>query len=192
MCWAQSQTSQGCKVGEDPGRSREAFRTGNFLNLQSPSPCSGNLTAWTYCYHSSSVIEDGRYSLTFRVWRQSATDSSRYDRVHQYFLSVDLQASSISEPFVCETVSLTPDEYFAVETKDVLGFFSTTFFSRPLYITSDDVIGYTLHEDNRNSFEQFNAQSITMSDMLELQAVGLHLSANIGELHNRDCKLYYE
>ena len=169
---------QECSVGQDPGEATLSTSTGNYINLQYPALCSGNLTTWRYCYYSSSITEDETYTVIFRVWRPTG-DGTTFDRIHDNSFSIPLTAGGQSAAFICDTY--TESQYVPVEVNDVIGFFSTTFFgNNPLYITSQDVPDFTLFQDTR--FLGVFATTVNASEDLNQLSLGLHLSADIGKL----------
>ena len=168
---------QQCSIGQNPGEATLSTRTGSYINLQHPAPCSGNLTTWRYCYYSSSITEDQTYTVRFRVWRPRGNGTT-FDRIHDNSLSIPLTAGSQSVAFVCNTYA--ESQYVPVEVDDVIGFFSTTFLSNPLYITSQDVPNFTLFQDTR--FLSAFASTVNTNEDLNQLSLGLHLSADIGKL----------
>lgn len=153
--------------------------TGHYLNLQHPATCSGNLTAWHYCYYSGSITRTTTYSVTLNVWRPRG-DGVTFDRVDRTFLNIELSpAGGTSELLICDTHA-EPDPV-AVQPGDVIGFYSAPFPGTPLYITSENVPGFTLHEDTRSSISAFFSPTITRNDTIEVP-LGLHLTADIGRI----------
>ena len=153
--------------------------TGHYLNLQYPATCSGNLTTWRYCYYSSSITRITTYSVVFNVWRPRS-DGITLDRIGRTFLNVELGPDGVqSGLLICDTHTETAQ--VTVQPGDVVGFYSATFPGTPLHITSENVPGFTLHEDTRNDVTAFFSSTITRTDTNEV-LLGLHLSADIGRM----------
>ena len=150
--------------------------TGHYLNLRHPATCSGNLTTWHYCFYSGSITRTTTYSATLNVWRPR-DDGITFDRIHRTFLNVDLSPAGGSSELICGTHAET--DPVTMQPGDVIGFYSVTFPGTPLYITSEDVPGFTLHEDTRNGVTAFFSPTITRNNTIEVP-LGLHLFADIG------------
>ena len=166
-----------CILGNQVGQASLHTTGGQYIDLLHPVQCSGNLTAWHFCYYSEDIQDDGSYIVYFRVWRPA--DETNLDRVYQRTQELDLDESD-SDEFVCVDVPLDPDNYFEVVENDRLGVYVAT-LGRPLHIISSGTTGFGLFQDIRNGFLQFFSQDAATSDLEEMTDLGLHLYADIGK-----------
>ena len=153
---------------------------GQYLDLQHPAPCTGNLTAWHFCFYTSSVVEGNLYSIYFRVWRP--TNGNAWKHVHQYQLNLRAggQSGSNTGLLVCENVALNPQEYFRVQQNDILGVYLPVLVNS-LPIIAEDVRGSQLYYDTRQNFEPFTDDRVQRNNLREILLLALHLDADIGE-----------
>ena len=161
---------------------------GQYLDFGHPAPCTGNLTAWHFCYYAADISLDflGRvrdYVVEFRVWR--TVDGNTFNRVHDHRITMAIAPPSNGQTLICETATLsTPLE---VLTNDILGVyvFTTNTLGRPLHIIARDTSDFGVRFDTRDNgspdFIPFNSETVNINDLENRTTLGLHLYADIGQ-----------
>ena len=161
---------------------------GQYLDFGHPAPCTGNLTAWHFCYYAAdiSLTSDGEvrtYVVEFRVWR--TVDGNSFSRVHVDRLTMAIAPPSNGQTLICETATLSPP--LDVLTNDILGVyvFTTNTLGEPLHIIARDTSDFGVRFDTRDNgsldFIPFNSDTVNINDLENRPTLGLHLYADIGQ-----------
>ncbi len=152
-----------------------AGRFVQFLDLQHPVPCTGNITAWHYCYYTSEVIQSNVvHSVYLRVWRPAGPTS--WDLVYDTRLEVTSESGS---PVLCSDIVLRGDQRFVVEAGDVLAVYLPLLRER-LPVVAEGVPFSLLHMDTRRDVLPFTSQTVQEDDLREVSSLALNVYAEIG------------
>ena len=154
---------------------------GQYIDLEHPVECAGNITAWHFCYYNETIsAQPEDYVAEFRVWRPTSEIS--FDRVYQYGVNVQLQQND-SAVLVCQDITLQETEYFEVQQNDSLGvyIFTRNTSGSPLYIIGQNTVGFGLYYDTRNGMTPFSSINVASTDLQLNSSLGLHLFADIGK-----------
>ena len=164
-----------CTLGDIVEPTIPFIAGGQYVNLDSPATCSGNLTAWHYCYYRSSIDSTSTtYSLWFRVWRKNGGNT--YDLVSNY--TVAGSPNRAAGNVVCEDVLLAENEFTAVEEGDVIAVYI------PFSLDTVSVLPFRpttgrVHHDTRGSSAFLENQFQRNEDLNRDIALGMHLYADI-------------
>lgn len=171
---------------------------GQFLDLDNPITCSGNVTSIQYCYHShnssnSSQSVNSSMNFLVRVWR--AVGNGSYTKAHEYQIEENTPTQKESSLFVnvqCMSLTLNSSEYFHVLNGDILGIYFEDSGLGILAINKDtsstDAMAESssnvgLHYDIRSIGEVRDGTTLTSSDLRIKVGVNYHLQVQIGKLN---------
>lgn len=150
---------------------------GQFLDLQHPSSCNGNITAWHFCYYTSGVsVSTDTFSLWFRVWRPERAGVLRL--VHDYQVSSTIDSLDTELPFDCGNIVLQESDYLEVEEDDIIGVYTSMRSTNVPIIGQNAPAESVLHFDRRNNFD---SDTVRRRDLSETPSLVLHLYAHIGK-----------
>ena len=152
-----------------------------YINLDNPAQCRGNLTAWHLCYYPRATTDD-TFSVQLRVWRP--TQGSLYSRLSSAEVNLTPSPSSGQEPLVCVDIPLAVKDYVQVERDDVIGIYIPDSLLSNVAVVgvfnNPPPPGVGIHRDSRSSLITFISGSVGRSDLIRLRTAGLHLYADIG------------
>ena len=149
---------------------------GQFINLDHPVRCRGNITAWHLCYYPD---DSGSFRIWFRVWRPTA-DSNSFTRLHNDDRTITQIGSN--RDLVCENVTLAADDYVQVESNDVIGVYIPSFTSTSVIgVYEAPQLGEGVYHDTRNSISPFLGSSVDRSDLTVVENAKLYLNADISK-----------
>ena len=152
--------------------------SGNYLDLNHPANCTGNLTMWHFCYYSVNLTQERTYGIFFNVWRHNEHNSRILERVHHFLFDINITNSSNLAALVCENVT----DLFEVYPEDVIGVFvleTTVLGTLPLHVIAAATSGFGLYFDSGGTF--------TVNKDVDFEwmpTLALHLYADIGEAVN--------
>ena len=157
-----------------------------YINLNNPAQCRGNLTAWHLCYYPRAT-SDGAFSVRLRVWRPAASQGSLYSRHSSAEITITPSLNSGEELLVCEDITLAAEDYIQVERDDVIGIYipesSFSSVSTIGVFNNPPPPGAGIYRDRRSSLITLISGSVERSDLVMLRTAGLHLYADIGMSH---------
>ena len=178
MLFSVGTVSTQCIIGtSDVNPTIPRANSGQYIDLQHPATCRGNITAWHFCYYTES-IDANVYTLFFRVWRSRNTNN--LDLVHEYQQSSEVGDQSQAGVVICENVTLQVSEYFEVLPGDVVGVY-VPFLIPTVSIVANNAVGSQLQFDTRENVEAFTSDRIQTRELIDLQAVEIHLFARVGK-----------
>ena len=158
-----------------------------YINLDNPAQCRGNITAWHLCYYPRATSDES-FSVQLRVWRP--TRGSLYTRLSSAEVTVTPPngGSNGEELLICEDITLAAEDYIQVEPDDVIAIYipesSSSTVSTVGVFNNPPPPGAGIHRDSRSSLITFISSSFERSDLIMLRTVGLHLYADIGMSHS--------
>lgn len=173
----------GCGFGAHaPGPSVPHTEAGNYLDLNHPAQCPGNVTAWLFCHYPQtySIQMHGYvYRAFFRIWRPTDSTKHLYSLVYEHIPAIVVNNNDIEEQFLCVNVSLSGSNV-AIKKGDILGVLIPDFSSLAipgLSMIANNVEGYGLFRQTQPlSLENI---SIHTSSLQEEPFLGLHLHTNV-------------
>lgn len=164
-----------CTLGDTVEPNIPFIASGQYINLDSPAVCSGNLTAWHYCYYRSSIDSTSlTYSLWFRVWRNSGGNT--YSLVSTY--PVDDVPNRAAGNVICEDIFLAENEFIAVEEGDIIAVYIPFSLDTVSVLAFRPSSGQRVHQDTRGSGAFFQNQ-FQRNDLNRDISLGMHLYADI-------------
>ena len=155
---------------------------GQYLDFGHPATCTGNLTAWHYCYYAADITESDTYTVEFRIWRMGNGNS--FDRIHNYLLSMEIDPLSNNETLICETATLNLSTPLDVQENDILGAYiplTRILGGRRLNIVARDTADFGLFVDTRSAGTAFTSTTLRTNNLEMRTTLGLHLYADIGK-----------
>ena len=173
--------SSQCTVGSTLTTEGEPLsESRQYINLDRPAPCRGNITAWHLCYFPRGENRD--FEVEFRVWRP--LQGSLYERAHSEERTIPRRAGNSNAKLLCEDITLTKEEYFPVEPNDVVGIYIppslfTDIAAVGTFGSGSDAVG--IHEDTRSSFSTLASTTVRRSDLRNINTAGLYLFADISK-----------
>ena len=127
LCVQCSAQNEPCSFGANEINNQFVPYTipGQYLDLNNTAPCSGNLTAIQYCFHSAiNTSHSFNESTTFSVhiWRE---ENDTYTKIHEIMINTSInQSENInSSNTLCMSEVITQDEPLQVLAGDVLGIY---------------------------------------------------------------------
>ena len=151
-----------------------------YINLNNPAQCRGNITAWHLCYYPRATTDE-TFSVRLRVWRP--TRGSLFSQLSSAEVTLT-PTNSGEELLVCEDMTLAAEEYIQVEHDDVIGIYipesSFSSVSTVGVFNNPPPPGVGIHRDSRSSIITFISSSVERRDLVMLRTAGLHLYADIG------------
>ena len=189
------------------GQVREVRQQRLYLDVNNPTPCTGNITSWTVCYYGpEDVHRVGSYWATYAIYRRMGSNSEstdRYERVSEMFSAVRTVQQYIGFPVVdgeieqggfnCyeDTVD-AGNSLLTVQAGDILGacVFDPDRDNGAVQRLPLDVVGEVSGESllamNTNGCTRDDLPvNISANDLSSVSSRRLHLHANIGK------KYYY-
>ena len=166
-----------CTIGDAVEPTQSADVSGQFVNLNDPATCSGNLTAWHFCYYRSSIDNDSSiYQLYFKVWRNVQGNS------YALVSTIKIQDSPVlnSENVICMYVPLPVDQYVPVERGDVIAVYTPFTLPTVSVLAMQPAVTQELYQDTRG-ISAFDATRFSRSDLRPENMYGLHLQADISK-----------
>ncbi len=166
----------GCILGSkvDP-TTGFAGQFGQFLDLQHPVPCTGNITAWHYCYYTSEVIQSNMEHFVYpRIWRPAGPNS--WNLVYDVWL---MDIPERGSPVSCKNIVLREDQHFVVEAGDILAVYLPLLRER-LPVVAEGVPFSLLYMDTRIELVPFTSQTVQEDDLREVSSLALNVYAEIG------------
>ncbi len=168
-----------CIVGDTVEATESFITNGQYVNLNEPASCSGNLTAWHFCYYRDSIDTTSTiYTIFLRVWRK--VQGSRYSLVST--AEVRGTPNQNAGDIICVNATLTEDQYVSVEQGDVIAVYLPFTIPTVSLLASGPAVPQELHQDMRGS-TAFSATELRRSDLTAVTIYGLHLQADIGKLY---------
>lgn len=151
-----------------------------YVNLDNPSPCGGNITAWHFCYF---LNEDDSFNIEFRVWRASGQGRNSFEEIHNDQRTIVLNGSTInSTQLHCVDILLTREEYLRVEQDDVIGVYvPLTASISPVGVFDSPPAGIGVRQDDRSIITILISESFQRNDLSNVPNAGLYLYADIGK-----------
>ena len=177
-----------CTIGDAVGSTRSADIRGQFINLNDPATCSGNLTAWHFCYYRSSIDNDSStYQLYFTVWRRNVQGNS-YVLVSRIQVqgSPNFNAGNV----ICVDANLPEDQYVPVEQGDVIAVYTPFTLPTVSVLALQPVVTQELYQDTRG-VSAFSADQFSQNDLRPESMYGLHLQADISKYQLHDIHFGY-
>lgn len=168
-----------CKLGGEDSEASPSTVSGQYLDHNRPFTCSqGHLTAWHYCFYTSTITESGIYQAFFRVWRP--TTQSDFTLIHSHHLAVPINHNILSTNTTlrCDTEVLEADEYVSVLRGDILGVYMPNM--SPLYVTFTGGVSSRIYYDTRGQRLAETEKSVSVRSLRESPRLGIHLYADIG------------
>lgn len=155
------------------------FEGSQYINLDHPATCRGNLTMWHFCYYPGN---DDTFTIEFRVWR-ATRGRSLFTRIHSDERTITSIRGSLNQlVLICEDIPLTEDEYIHIEPNDVVGIHIPLFSSVSavgMYQSPPDGVG--VYRDGRSTLSTLLSSSAERNDLTELPTASLHLYADISK-----------
>ncbi len=155
--------------------------SGQYLDLEHPAPCNGNLTRWHLCYYASDIDQTDTYVVLFHIWRM--INDSTFELVNQYKLNMTIEHSSNGDQtLLCENVTLSTP--IGINSNDILGVyipFTSDLGGPPLHIVARNTTDFGLFADTRTSIAVFTGDTISTNNLERATTLGLHLHADIGK-----------
>ena len=168
-----------CTLGTlppDPVASNPHIESGQFFDFSHPVTCGGNITTWHFCYYTSTVASDRRYSLWFRVWRQIS--GNNFNLVGETAVRREAP-TDITSVVICEDAMLDVDAYISVMEGDILAVY-VPFTLSTVSIIGSGVSGSSLHADNRNLLSVFQGTTVNRQDNTDrMSGLALYLYSDI-------------
>ena len=151
-----------------------------YINLDNPARCRGNITAWHLCYYPRA--SDNSFTVHFRVWRPEGNSFSRLLDDERTFTT----SGSNGGELVCEDITLSTEDYVRIEHDDVIGIYipSSSTVSTVGVFESSPGPGVGIYRDGRNSILTRVRSSVDRDDLIMLRTAGLHLYTDIGMSHS--------
>ena len=176
-------TNAGCGFGVYvSGPAVPHTEAGNYLDLNHPAQCRGNVTAWLFCHYPQtySIQTQGYvYRAFFRIWRPTDSTGYMYSLIYEHIQTTAVDNNDIDEEFLCVNVSLS-GRNVAVKKGDVIGVLIPDFSSLAipgLSMIANNVEGYGLFRQTQPlSYENI---PIYTSSLQEEPFLGLHLHTDV-------------
>lgn len=173
----------GCGFGAyAPGSAVPYTEAGNYLDLNHPAQCPGNVTAWYFCHYPGtySIQTEGYvYRAFFRIWRLTDGQDCMYSLFYEHIQLATVDYTDIEEQFLCVNVSLS-GRNVTIKKGDVIGVLIPDLSSLAipgLSMIANNVEGYGLFRETRPlTFENI---SIYTSSLQEQPSLGLHLHIHV-------------
>ena len=166
-----------CTIGDAVQPTRSADIRGQLVNLNNPATCSGNLTAWHFCYYRSSIDNDSStYQIYFNVWRNVQGNSYELVSRIQIQGSPDLNAGNV----ICVDANLSEDQYVPVEQGDVIAVYTPFTLPTVSVLALQPAVPQELFQDTRG-VSAFSANQFSRNDLRPENMYGLHLQADISK-----------
>ena len=163
------QVSADCTVGELEVESEPNTEPGLYIDPDNPSPCTGQLTGWRYCYYEPESGNRVRINFQFHVWRFDVDDNT-YRKVGQSDVSFRPPPQG---RFRCRNAVLDETEYIDIKRGDLLGVFLGT----PVLMVVAEAAS-----TRRLLFATVGAQDVAAASDLEVaDGLRIHLRAEISE-----------
>lgn len=163
--------SADCTVGDGELEVESTANTvpGLYIDSDNPSPCTGQLTGWRYCYYEPDSGNRVTTNVQLHVWRLDLNDNA-YIKVGQ---SDDSIRPRPRGRFRCRNVNLDDNEYIDIKKGDVLGVFLGT---PTLMVVADAMSPRHL------LFSAVGVQNTAAAnDLEEANGLRIHLRAEISE-----------
>ena len=151
-------------------------QSGQLFDLNHPAICTGNLTAWHFCYYTATVALNQHYSLWFRVWRPNR--GNRFIRIDQTVVQMSAQTSNDGSSTICEDFTLAESAYIPVMEGDVLAVY-VPFTVSTVSVISRGVNGSDLFIDDRSMIDMFQATSVRRRDTSPAAGLAIQVYADI-------------
>lgn len=164
-----------CTIGETVQPTEAFITNGQYVNLNDPATCSGNLTAWHFCYYRSSIdTGSSMYNIYLRVWRN--VQGNTYNLVSNAAVrgSPNLNVGDV----ICIDALIAEDQYVQVEQGDVIAVYIPFTIPTVSILASQPAVVQELHQDTRGS-AAFTATEFSRNDLRLESTYGLHLQADI-------------
>ena len=162
-----------CMIGNEVQPTEAITTNGQYVNLNNPATCSGNLTAWHFCYYRSSIDTGSlMYSIYLRVWRNVQGNTYNLISNAEVRGSPNLNAGDV----ICIDALIAEDQYVQVEQGDVIAVYMP--FTIPTVSILASAVVQELHQDMRGSVA-FSATQFNRNDLRIVNTYGLHLQADI-------------
>lgn len=173
-----------CSFNSRLEEARISQQQGQYLDLQNPLTCSGNLTAWHFCYYTAAMPPaDFSSHNTFhwawlRVWRR-VNSSVLFHQIHNH--RVRLRNESPNTSFVCQDEVLS--EPGSIQAGDILGVYLPVTPVLPVPVIGQGINGYSLFHDTRENTIAFSSTTLTTDSLVMQNNFVLHVDAEIGKLN---------
>ena len=170
-------------------------REGLYLNLGSPSLCSGIVTSWHYCYGMTGMgqclLNDSNstsyHSATFMMYRPGKNNSSEYVVIPESVKSVTVKCRD-TDKITCGKEILNRSEWFAIHENDIIAVFlpeQTLQFQLISRRSKGEggnagVFQYTMNAEYEKDLSIINRANLTSRMLLQL-----HLLAELEPANNQ-------
>lgn len=161
-----------------------SLQQGQYLDLQNPLSCSGNLTAWHFCYYTAAMPPaDFSSHNTFhwawlRVWRR-VNSSVLLQQIHDH--QVRLRNGSPNTSFLCQDEVLSEPE--SIQAGDILGVYLPVTPILPVPVIGQGISGYSLFRDTRDNSDAFSSKILSTDSLLMQNNFVLHVDVEMGKLN---------
>ena len=153
--------------------------SGQYINLDHPAVCQGNLTAWHFCYYPGN---ENSFSVHFRVWRPTR-GRSLFTLIHTNERTFTTSVVGNNQSVLnCEQVTLNEENYVQIEPDDVVGIYIPFFSSVSavgMYQSPQEGAG--VYHVRRNILFILGDSSVERNDLTKLNNAVLHLYADISK-----------
>ena len=155
--------------------------SGQFINLDLPAVCRGNLTAWHFCYYPDN--RENTFSVNFRIWRPRGR--RLLTRIHSDERTItSLGVRNNQSVLSCEDITLTEENYVQIEPNDVVGIYIPLFSDISavgMYQSPQEGAG--VYRDKRSTLSILldSESSVERNDLMQLKTAILHLYADISK-----------
>ena len=167
-----------CALGTEGIPESDSIKTpGLYIDVDHPAPCSGELTAWHYCYYEPFATRRITYTVQLGVWRLNP-QSNLFSKVGEMEFTERLGRRQ--DDFECDDILLQGNEYIQIEKGDYLGvILGTPTLPMAASFTGSHLLWAT-------SVTDLDVQSVAADggNLEELRDSTVHISAEIGEAHN--------
>ena len=103
---------------------RDLELRGVYMNFETPSQCTGNVTAWRFCYYVPFLVADQSrvFKAKFRTYRKSIDTPTHYELVSGSSKTVQFTfGQNKSNSFECFLENIPADQQFEIQENDIIG-----------------------------------------------------------------------
>ena len=97
---------------------------GVYMNFETPSQCTGNVTAWRFCYYVPDFATDQSrvFKAKFRTYRKSLDAPTIYELVSGSSKTIEFTfGRNKSNSFECFVENIPADQQFIIQENDIIG-----------------------------------------------------------------------
>ena len=169
-----------CILGNNVDPTLPLVTSGQFINIDRPAKCHGNITAWHFCYYPSSVLSTdvNTFVVWFRIWRPTTGNSYQLIFNFQKFgITVERRDSIECETTEAQNVTIQPGDVIGIYMPDAISTVSALAFDPPA-----EQAGVFM--DTRGDTVQLLSVGIQQRNLARRSNIGLHLYASTSKCIN--------